>query len=449
MIEPNESATGDSPSEGQPPPPAQPRASWYLAVILTLTYVVAFIDRQILNLLLEVIKTDLDITDTEASLLIGAAFALLFVIAGVPLGWLADRVNRRNMINVCIVVWTIMTAACGFSVNYTQLFLARMGVGIGEAGFSPAAVSMIGDRYPPAQRGRAFAFFTAAIPIGSGLAMLGGGTLMAAAPWIAHAIAPVTGTLKPWQIVFLMVALPGVVLSVVVATLKEPARPVRPAGGPPPIRIMPYLRANRRLYLPLMIGFSVLPIMGFGFSAWLPALFIRVHGWSVTEIGLAYGSMLLVCGPLGTFLGGFLTDRLMGKGRRDAHLLLMLVILPLLGINNAIAANLPNAWAVLAMYAPGIVLGAAPSAISHAAMVLITPPEVRARLFAVYALVQSVLGLALGPTLIAVLTDYVFVDPLQLGRAMGTVAACAGGGGFLMMLLVRKAYREAVAAKVH
>lgn len=430
---------------------AQPRASWYMAIVLTLAYVFAFVDRQILNLLLEVIKRDFAISDTEASLLVGAAFALLFVFVGLPLGWLADRVNRRNMIAISMAVWTVMTAACGLSSTYMHLFLARMGVGIGEAGLSPAAVSMIGDRYPPAQRGRAFAFYTAAIPIGSGLAMLGGGALMAAAPAIALWLAPALGELRPWQVVFLLVALPGVLLVPLVMTLREPVRQrstveTADSKGPSAFR---YLWANKRLYLPLMAGFSVLPIMGFGFSAWLPALFIRVHGWSVTEIGLAYGTLLLICGPLGTFLGGTLVDWLVGKGRRDAHLFALLFILPALGINNAIAANLPWAWGTLIMYAPGIILGSAPSAISHAALVLITPPEVRARLFAIYALFQSILGLTLGPTLIGVLTDFVFVDPLQLGLAMGVVAISAGFGGLLMMLLARRPYRAAVSLGIH
>jgi len=440
------------------PPPVEPlsatslpqqKASWYTAIVLTLAYVFAYVDRQILNLLLEVIKVDFAISDTEASLLVGAAFALLFVTVGLPLGWLADRINRRNMIAISMAVWTVMTAACGLSSTYMHLFLARMGVGIGEAGLSPAAVSMIGDRYPARQRGRAFAFYTAAIPIGSGIAMLGGGALMAAAPAIGDFLAPVFGQLKSWQVVFILVALPGLILTPLVMSMAEPKRQKSAAEGTKGPDAFAYLWQNKRVYIPLMIGFSVLPIMGFGFSAWLPALFIRVHGWSVTEIGIAYGCLLLVCGPLGTFLGGALVDWLLGKGRRDAHLLSLIFILPLLGLNNAIAANLPSAWGTLLMYGPGIILGSAPSAISHACMVMITPPEVRARLFAFYALVQSILGLTLGPTLIGVMTDFVFVDPMQLGLAMGVVALCAGMGGFLMMLIARKPYRATVLSGVH
>ena len=414
--------------------------SWLMAVVLAVAYALAFVDRQILSLLLEPIRLDLHITDTQASLLVGAAFALLYVSVGLPLGWLADRVNRRNMIAASILAWSAMTAACGAAGTYLHLFLARMGVGIGEAGFSPAAVSMLGDHYPEGRRSRAFGLYTSAIPLGMGAALLGGGALMAVAPGIGDAVAPWAGPVRPWQVVFALVAAPGVLVALLLMGLAEPSRRAAGPEQPAAASALAFIWRKRGVYLSLMCGLSALTVLGYGYGAWVPTFLTRVHGWTIPQIGLRFGLVVIIFGPLGAMLGGWLCDKLLSAGRRDAHWLVVLGSLPLLGLCYALAPMMPNGWLTLALLIPGTMAGAAPSAASHAALVQITPSELRARVFSVYAFIQSVLGMTLGPTLIALLTDKVFVDPLQLGYSMTVVAVMAGVAGTGLIWLCRGGY---------
>jgi MFS family permease len=417
-----------------------------MAIVLAVAYALAFVDRQILSLLLEPIRLDLEISDTQASLLVGAAFALFYVTLGLPLGWLADRVNRRNLIAGSIIAWSAMTAACGAAGSYLHLFLARMGVGIGEAGFSPAAVSMLGDHYPEERRSRAFGMYTAAIPLGMGAALLGGGALMAVAPGIAAAVAPWAGDVRPWQVVFCLVAAPGLLVAVILMMLREPPRRTAGVEGEAARSVLTFIWGRKGVYLPLMTGLSALTVLGYGYGAWVPTLLIRAHGWTIPQIGLWYGLIVLIFGPLGSMLGGWLCDRLLAAGRRDAHWVVVLGSLPLLGLCYALAPLMPTAWLTLAMLIPGTVAGAAPAAASHAALVQITPSRLRARTFSVYAFIQSVLGMTLGPTLIALLTDHVFVDPSELPYSMVVVAIMAGVVGTLLIWSCRRGYRDMATA---
>lgn len=419
-------------------------ASWTMAFVLSAGYVVSFVDRQVLNLLLEQVRIDLAISDVQASLLVGAAFALFYVGAGLPLGVLADRVNRTRLITACLVVWSFMTAACGMAGSFAQLFLARMGVGIGEAGYSPAAVSMIGDQYTRERRSRAMGIYTAAIPLGMGLALIGGGALMQVAPTIAEAFEPVLGPIRPWQVVFVLVALPGLLLAPLIFMLREPPRQgsgersdnALPRGG-----VAGYIWARRGTYAPLMCGLSALTVLGIGYGAWIPTLLIRTHGWSVTTIGLCYGLVALICGPLGAYLGGLACDRLLAAGHRDAHWRVLMVCIPMLALCYAIAPLMPSGWLTLAVLVPGTMAGAAPAAAAHAAFVYLTAPHFRARVFATYNFVQNALGLTLGPTLVAILTDYVFLDPAHLRYSMTTVAILAGVAGTVLIALSGGGFR--------
>lgn len=420
------------------------RKSWAMAIILAVGYVLSFVDRQILNLLLEQIRTDLAITDVQASLLVGAAFALFYVIAGLPLGWLADRVSRRGIIAASLVVWTTMTALCGAASNYFQLFLARVGVGVGEAGYSPASVSMLGDHYPDKQRSRAFGIYTSAIPLGMGLALIGGGALMAAAPAVAAKLAPWIGEYKPWQIVFMMVALPGFLLAPFVLLLREPTRGKAANAEVASESVVRYVWERRGTYLPLMTGLSALAVLGIGYGAWIPTLFMRTYGWDIPQIGYAYGLIALICGPLGALLGGWMCDRLLAAGRRNAHWIVLTISLPSLGFCYALAPLMPSAAMALALLIPGTMAGAAPSAASHAALVQITDAPFRARVFALYTFIQSVLGLALGPTLVALLTDHLFVDPAELRYSMTVVAVLAALAGTVLIYMCGAGYRRIV-----
>src|SRR5688572_3708838 len=213
-------ATGGDRDDACPPA----TYSWYVVGVLTVTYTVSFIDRQIMALMIEPIRRDLGITDTQVSLLIGLAFAVFYTLLGVPIARLADRYSRRAIIAAGITVWCLMTAACGLARNYAQLFLARVGVGVGEAALSPSALSMLSDYFPKETRGRAIAVYNTGISLGTGLAMIVGGQVIAHVMAAPPVRVPGIGELFSWQTVFLVVGLPGLVMAALMATVKEPSR---------------------------------------------------------------------------------------------------------------------------------------------------------------------------------------------------------------------------------
>jgi len=217
------------PLEGSGPDPAADQRpsnayAWYVVAVLTLTYTVSFIDRQIMSLMIEPIRRDLNITDTQVSLLIGLAFAVFYTLLGIPIARLADRRSRRTIIAVGIATWCFMTAFCGLARSYAQLFLARVGVGVGEAALSPSALSIISDYFPKRTRGRAIAVYNTGISLGTGLAMIVGGALVAHVMVSPPVRLPFVGELYAWQTVFMLVGLPGLFLALLMFTVREPRR---------------------------------------------------------------------------------------------------------------------------------------------------------------------------------------------------------------------------------
>ncbi|MBL8631225.1 MAG: MFS transporter, partial [Rhodospirillaceae bacterium] len=195
--------------------------AWYVVGVLVLAYTVSYIDRTILTLMVKPIRETLQISDVQISLLHGLAFAIFYTVLGVPIGWLADRVNRTKVIAVGIFVWSLMTAACGLSRSFWQMFMARVGVGVGEAALSPAAYSLLNDYFKADRRTLAISIYATGVYIGSGLALIVGGGVIAVTPSLEL---PFVGHMEPWQVVFLAVGLPGLVVAVLMKTVKEPLR---------------------------------------------------------------------------------------------------------------------------------------------------------------------------------------------------------------------------------
>ena len=204
-----------SENKSNPTEPPYPPASyaWYVVGVLTFVYVFSFIDRTILNLLVAPIRRDLDINDTQMSVLMGSAFALAYTFFGIPLGRMADSQNRRGLIAVGFVVWSLFTAGCGLAKNFWQMLLMRIGVGVGEASLSPAAYSLIYDYFPPHRRATALSVYGTGIYLGGGLALLLGGVVIKLASAQESWVLPIIGETRPWQVIFLMVGLPGVIVS--------------------------------------------------------------------------------------------------------------------------------------------------------------------------------------------------------------------------------------------
>ena len=440
----------------RPEAPPYPRTaySWYVVVILTLAYTVSFIDRQIMALMVEPIRRDLGISDTQMSLLLGLAFAIFYTLLGLPIARLADRYSRRMIIATGITIWCVMTAACGLARGYGQLFMARIGVGVGEAALSPSALSMISDYFPKETRGRAVAFYTMGIAMGVGLAMLVGGQIIAIIFDAPPVVVPVFGELYAWQTVFLVVGLPGLLMAVLMWTVKEPVRRERlrlasetsDAGEIPLAEAVRFFVSRWRMYGTHFVGMSVVGIVSYGFYAWIPTMFIRTWDWSIRDIGAAYGIVTLVTGPIAVVIASWLAETFMKKGYQDAHMRAAFCG-ALIGTVGAILTPLMSTPALsIAMLVPNSVGLMCTTAAGISALMIVTPNQMRAQASALYFFVINLLGLTIGPTGVALFTDYVFRDDAMVRYSIACVAVLAGvlAAGFLTynMRYYKKMYIE-------
>lgn len=422
-------------------------------VVLTIAYAVSFLDRQILALLVQPIKQDLGISDTQMSLLLGLAFAVFYTMLAIPLGRMADRRSRRGMIAIGITVWCLMTAACGLAKNFFQLFIARLGVGVGQAPLNAAALSMISDYFPRERRGKAIAFYSMGISLGGGIALLVGGQVIGFVSSAPPVTLPLVGELAAWQTVLLWVGLPGLIIAALMATVTEPVRQDKiqlqsqgnDAEDSIPMReVVRFLFERRRTYGTLFMGMSVVTIIGYAYMFWIPTMFVRTWGWTIPEISKAYGIAVLIAGPTGVALGGWLGDWLYRKGQRDGHMRATLIGVVILIIFSTAAPLMPTPELAVAMLFPATLGAAMPSATGAASLMMIVPNQMRAVTTALYYFVIGILGLVLGPTAVALVTDFVFADDAALRYSIVCVVVGAGilALGFLVANL--KHFRESV-----
>ncbi len=372
-----------------------PKYRTYVLAILVVVYVFNFLDRQIVTILAEPIKNDLGLSDTQIGLMTGLAFALFYTVLGIPIARLADRANRVSIISVALVIWSGMTALCGAAQNFGQMLAARIGVGVGEAGCSPPAHSLIADYFPPEKRASALSVYALGIPIGSILGLLAGG-------WIAE--------FWGWRVAFFVVGIPGLLLAVLVKlTLVEPIRGMSDVvqstkvGQPPLGETLKTLLGNKTL-LNIALGGALTSFVGYGLGQWLPAYFMRWHGMGVAETATYFGLVLGVASAIGTVLGGTLADKL---GKRDQR---MYTWLPAAGVLcafpfyvAAILANNPYV-AIAILVVPSLLnslwLGPAFGTIQNLA-----PMRMRALASAMLLFILNIIGLGLGPFLVGVLSD--------------------------------------------
>ena len=416
--------------------------AWYALFVLILAYTVSFIDRQALTLMVDPIRASLGITDTQLSLLHGFAFAIFYSIMGIPIGRLVDRRRRTYIIAAGIVVWSLMTAACGLARDFVQMFLARIGVGVGEAALSPGAFSLIADYFPKRRLPLALSIYTSAAYAGSGLAIMIGGTVIALMPAMSL---PVVGALEPWQAVFVAIGLPGVLVAIAVLFLREPARTSMMAGDPPGIaELVRHIGRNKGAYLLTMLGYSLSGMLWNGALAWFPTFLMRNFGWSPSDVGLYYGLTIFVAGTSGILTGGTLGSRMRAAGREDANIVVGLIALALavpFGVAGMLAGD---AWLALGGIALFLFGSCMPWGCAAAAMQEITPNQLRGQISAIYLFGLNFIGLAFGPTLIALFTDGVYGSDAAVGLSIATVMVIAAPASAIVLMLARKPYREAL-----
>ena len=415
-------------------------AAWTVFVLM-LAQGLAFVDRQVLSLLIQPIERELRISDSAAGVLYGFGFALFYSLISLPVARLADRSSRRAVIGTAVAAWSGMTALCGLARTYPMLLAARLGVGAGEAGLSPAAQSLLADTAPPQRLGLAMGLFSLSIPLGGGLALMAGGALLRHTPEIAQAFGVGTGV-SPWRVVMVCVAAPGAVVALLFCTVHEPRTGVRPAPVPIAHVVAEVLR-KRQAYFGLIGALSLIVLVNLSSAAWVPTLFERRFHWTGAEVGARYGPLVLLCGAAGAVCGGVAASAMARRGVRNANLKAAF-------FGMAIMAPTAVAFPLSPGPAAALVLGgllnfaaAFPSGGGYAALQSMTPAPMRAQIASVTVLSVNLMGAGLGPALTGILTDYLFADPQKLPVSMALVAAVFGplalcGYGMAMRATGRK-----------
>lgn len=427
--------------------PYPPRATaWSTVGILLLFYMIAFLDRQILSLMAIPIQTDLQLDDVQIGLLNGFSFVLLYAFAGFFMGWLIDRYRRRIIVVAGVVIWSLSCVACGLAESFEALFIARVGVGTAEAALVPAVYSMLRDLFPPSRLSLANGVFTVGGSLGIGLSFALGGLLiqfLASAPTTL----PLLGTLRPWQLAFVLAGLPGIVLAWLMFAVPEPVR--RGAPNPDKGLIAPLLRfvASRpRAVLSHLFGTSLSALCAYSVFAWAPLFLGRRFELDTLSIGLMLGFAVGPCAMAGSLVAGGVADRFMRRGVTDIAFRMMAIALTFGACACALAFQMTSLPLFLLLVSINGFVQGMNGAITPAAMQLLGPAGLRGQLGACYLLFSSLIGAGLGPLLIGALTEHGFADRARVGDSVSLVVLCGGLTGAALLWTARHAYRAAVVA---
>ena len=440
--------------------PRHPKAMLALAILILFT-VLSYADRMVIVLLVDPIRADLRIDDVQVSLLTGVAFALCFGLASLPLAWLADRFSRRWVIYAGVTIWSLATAAGGIAGTFGELFAARFFVGVGEAALAPAAFAMIPDLFPKRQVARATGFLGSAAALGGGLAILGGGFMVQFTQSVGATVLPVIGQVRPWQMVFLLLGLPGLGLALLTFLLPDRTEATRMRGNRPASARLrsdgvalpagqggaPYLdwlAGNWPFVLGLSLACSAMGALAYGLTSWTPTYLSRVFGLSMGKVGLTLGLVQMLSGLVGYIGGGALIDWMEARGVSNApYRYLMLTTLV------ATTAAVGGFWfagsAGVALVFIGIYHLAAPfNSPMVVALQKAVPQDFRGQAIALSTMIATLIGLLAGPTAMALFTQKVFHDPAMVGRSVAVVAVLCGVIAFASLSL---SYRAALRAR--
>lgn len=423
------------------------RHAWYFTIVLTITYTVSFIDRQLLNLLVEPIKQDLNLNDIQISLILGPAFVTSYVLLSVPLGHLVDKINRIKVLIGGIAVWSVATIGCGASMNATQLVVARSGVGAGEAALTPASWSILADLFPEDKRNFPVSFFLMGPYIGGGLALIFGGQLLKifhqAYTFFDGAI-----VLEPWQLSLIIVSLPGFILIFVLSFLKDPERKEIIHNDDQSKNSLKqatlYLRSHFWAYFPFLVGTSFLVVLLYGLQAWVPSYLFRIHGWALSDAGLIYGPIALIGGSMGVLSGPVLDRYLEASNREGTPLIIAAFASFMLFVIGPITFLMSNAtYALTGIFLLSFFV-TLPLALMATSLQRITPNNYRGFISGLYVVTGNIMGLGLGPTVVAFLTDGIYRNESALHLSLASLFAFFAPIAFLIFTIGRKPYLKAL-----
>lgn len=425
----------------------KPAVAWFGVGVLVLAFIFSIADRIIISLLVDPIKADLNLSDTDMGFMMGIAFAIFYALMGLPIGRMADKYSRRLIIGTGIFLWSIMTAVCGLSRTFWQLFLARVGVGVGEATLSPAAYSMIADYFPKDKLGRALGVYQSGAFFGVGLAFIFGGLAIQFAKGADDIVLPLLGTLKPWQLAFMVVGLPGVLVAGLMFFVKEPARQGITSAAEDEISLSQTFRfafRRWRVFIAHYTGFALLALPMTTLATWVPAYFGRVFGMAPPEIGLKLGLIVLICSPIGVIGGGWLSDVLFRRGYQDAPLRVAIMAATLMVPVSLVATRMADPVLALTLMVPFAFGASISMGLAPAALQLVTPNRLRAQIGAAWMLFLNLITASVGPWAVGWISDAYFDDPLRVGDSITIVNVASVALGGIILWLTLKPFRKAV-----
>lgn len=427
----------------------KPAVAWLTVAVLFVLYIRSLADRYLMALMVEPIKADLGLSDTQISLLQGPAFAILYCLCAIPVGVLLDRSSRRWVLFGCIVVWSAGAAACGLAASFAMLALARSSVGAGEAGYTTGAYSIIGDSFSTERVSLAMSIFVMGGVMGAGIVFMLGGPLVSAVLDGAISHWPGMGGFKPWQQAFIVTGVPGILTALLVFLFPEPPRHAAagtaPAGGGYGAALA-YMKANARCFVGIIFGIGLVYTVTIALQLWSPTYLARNYGWTPAQTGIALGVAQLLA-ALSLPVHGWAVDRLFRSGRKDAHLLWCLVTL-LVAAPIAIAAYLVGSpWLTVVLFGLYLVCIHSSSSMGPAAAQVVAAPELRGRISAIFVLATGLIGMALGTFLVGFFTDHLFGDPKRVGTSLILLTGVVLSIAAILFAQGRAGMRALVAAK--
>ena len=428
----------------------KPIYAWFFTSILLVAYIISFIDRQMINYLVVPIKEDMGLTDFEISFIQGWGFVLAYIIFSIPFGRIVDKVNRVRVLIGGIIIWSVATAACGFSKNSWQLVLSRSGVGAGEAALTPASWSIISDLFPVEKRSFPMSIYLMGPYIGQGLSLLFGAQILRIYNEPVTLFESII--VQPWQIIFLIIAVPGVILGLLMFALKDPVRKEvlvseKEEGKDSIKEVFAYVIKNIGAYMPLLIGSAFIVVLLYGVQSWVPTFLHRIHGWEHTRIGDQYGLVALFAGSLGV-ISGPMVEKYLTKLNFNAATIIVCII-------TAVALTIIGPITFLSLSSDIVLIGifitsffiTLPLALFATSLQNITPNQYRGVVTGLYVFTVNITGYGLGPMVVAFFTDKVFKSEMAIDLSMAAMFLICGPISFFIFYLGRKPFAKALVLK--
>lgn len=422
---------------------------WRAVAILLVLYILSYADRKMLSLMIIPIQNDLGISDFQFGLLQGFAFSLLYALAGIPIGRLVDRYPRRLIVYIGVTFWSLATAMSGFSQNFLTLLLARFGIAVGEATLSPSSYSMISDLFPKGKLSTALSVYGLGVTVGSSLAFIVGGSIITLVATTGDVNLGWFGEFRAWQLAFIVVGLPGLLLAFLIFAFPEPVRTGRKSQaskGRSRGELLNFMAEHRRFLICHFGSFSAIGLMAFSVSSWAPAFYGRQFGWTPLQIGTALAIYTGVFGTLGALAGGRIVDLFVRRGVEDAHLRVVawsVACAAPFGIAAFLVQSPIYSIALLCIMNFFLMFFSGPGI---GALQIVTPNELRGQMSAIYLFVVSLVGLGVGPVAVGAITDFGFGDPAKVGWSIATLVGSGGISAILLLNLGRGPMRRALEA---